>query len=229
MARRHEAVRLQNLEHLIREAGTAVRLARLAGTNSSYLSQVRHQMTTRKGTPRGIGDDLAEKLERGMGKPAGWMDEPHGTVSNDSVILAEDAHVLPGSDSRSLHPLISWMQAGAWREMSGDYVSPPRGEVFPCPVRCSRKTYVLRVQGVSMQPRFQDGDLIFVDPTVTPRNGKFVVVRLDDTHEAILKQLIIEGDKRYLKALNPDWPNPIIQLDSTAALCGVVVFKGEVV
>jgi SOS-response transcriptional repressor LexA len=80
-----------------------------------------------------------------------------------------------------------------------------------------------------MQPRFQDGDLIFVDPTVTPRNGKFVVVRLDDTHEAILKQLIIEGDKRYLKALNPDWPNPIIQLDSTAALCGVVVFKGEVV
>jgi SOS-response transcriptional repressor LexA len=80
-----------------------------------------------------------------------------------------------------------------------------------------------------MQPRFQDGDLIFVDPTVTPRNGKFVVVRLDDTHETVLKQLIIEGDKRYLKALNPDWPNPIIQLDSTAALCGVVVFKGEVV
>jgi SOS-response transcriptional repressor LexA len=229
MARRHEAVRLQNLEQLIREAGTAVQLARLAGTNSSYLSQVRHQMTTRKGTPRGIGDDLAEKLERGMGKPAGWMDEPHGAVSNDAVIIAEDAHALPGSDGRSLHPLISWTQAVAWRETSDAYVPSMRGEVFPCPVRCSGKTYVLRVQGVSMQPRFHDGDLIFVDPAVTPKNGKFVVVRLDDAHEAVLKQLIIEGDKRYLKALNPNWPKPIIELDSTATLCGVVVFKGEVV
>ena len=63
MTRKHIPIRLKNLETLIREAGSAVRLARAAGTNSSYLSQVRNQLPTKKGTPRAIGDDLASKLE----------------------------------------------------------------------------------------------------------------------------------------------------------------------
>ena len=42
-------------------------------------------------------------------------------------------------------------------------------------------------------------------------------------------QLIIEEGKQYLKALNPDWPNRIIEVDEEATICGVIVFKGEVV
>ena len=77
MKRQREAVRLSNLEHLVAEAGSAVALARLAGTSESYLSQIRNQLLTAKGTPRGVGDDLAAKLEQAMGKPNGWMDEAH--------------------------------------------------------------------------------------------------------------------------------------------------------
>ena len=43
------------------------------------------------------------------------------------------------------------------------------------------------------------------------------------------KQLIIEEGHRYLKALNPDWPHRIIEVNSNATICGVVGFKGEVV
>ncbi len=71
MTRKQDKIRLQNLELLVAEAGSATKLAHIAGTNSSYLSQVRRQMPTQKGTPRGIGDDLAIKLEPGMGKPEG--------------------------------------------------------------------------------------------------------------------------------------------------------------
>jgi len=39
--------------------------------------------------------------------------------------------------------------------------------------------------------------------------------------------LIIEGGKKYLKALNPDWPAPIIPINGNATMCGVVIFKGE--
>ena len=66
MKRRHETVRLSNLELLVAEAGSAAALARLAHTSESYLSQIRNQLTTAKGTPRGVGDDLAAKLERGF-------------------------------------------------------------------------------------------------------------------------------------------------------------------
>ena len=77
MKRRHETVRLSNLELLVAEAGSAAALARLAGTSESYLSQIRNQLRTAKGTPRGVGDELAAKLEQAMGKPNGWMDESH--------------------------------------------------------------------------------------------------------------------------------------------------------
>jgi SOS-response transcriptional repressor LexA len=80
-----------------------------------------------------------------------------------------------------------------------------------------------------MEPKFHDGDLIFVDPLVSAQSCRYVVVRLEHPQEATFKQLIVEGGRRYLKALNPDWPNRIIEMDSDATICGVVVFKGEVV
>ena len=58
---------------------------------------------------------------------------------------------------------------------------------------------------------------------------RYVVVRLEDSQETTFKQLVIEEGHQYLKALNPDWPNRIIEVNSNATICGVVVFKGEVV
>jgi len=223
MKRKPEKVRLQNLELLIAEAGSAAKLARIAGTNSSYLSQVRNQMPTKKGTPRGMGDDLAEKLERGMRKPLGWMDEVHDTA------VIQEPNADAGPDIRSVRPLLSWVQAGEWSEISEGFVPPYGTELLPCPVICSPESFVLRVRGSSMEPKFHEGDLIFVDPDVAATHGKYVVVRLDDSNEATFKQLIVEGKRQYLKALNPDWPNRIIELDTSATIVGVVVFKSETV
>ena len=227
MKRRHETVRLSNLELLVAEAGSAAALARLASTSESYLSQIRNQLTTPKGTPRGVGDDLAAKLERAMGKPNGWMDEPHREIT-----AAEEpapCNAEPGPEVRGLHPLISWVQAGEWAEIAGNFELGDAEDLLPCPVRCSTDTFVLRVRGESMEPKFHDGDLIFVDPQVAPVSGRYVVVRLEDSQEATFKQLIIEEGHQYLKALNPDWPHRIIEVNSNATICGVVVFKGELV
>jgi SOS-response transcriptional repressor LexA len=114
--------------------------------------------------------------------------------------------------------------------MSGELRACPllfAEDLLPCPVRCSKDTFVLRVRGESMEPKFHDGDLIFVDPEAAPISGRYVVVRLECSHEATFKQLIVEGDRQFLKAVNPNWPQRIIEVNAT--ICGVVVFKGEVV
>ena len=80
-----------------------------------------------------------------------------------------------------------------------------------------------------MEPKFHEGDLIFVDPNASAEHGKYVVVRIDSSNEATFKQLIIEEGSKYLKALNPDWPNRIIEIDEEASICGVIVFKGEII
>lgn len=185
MKRRHEAVQLRNLELLVAEAGSAAALARLAHTSESHLSQIRNQLTTAKGTPRGVGDGLAAKLELAMGKPNGWMDESHLLGTKDPA----DYNAEPGPELRSLRPLISWVHAGEWTEIASDFALGDAEDLLPCPVPCSADTFVPRMRGESMEPKFHDGELIFVDPQVTPVGGRYVVVRLEDSLEATFKQL----------------------------------------
>ncbi|MEE9411653.1 MAG: S24 family peptidase [Methylococcales bacterium] len=221
MSRKQQRYRLENLERLVVEASSAHKLAKLANTNSSYLSQVRHQRVTESGTPRGIGDVLAEKLEIGMGKPPGWMDEPHELDNQPNTLKGPTIH-------RQL-PLINWVQAGNWTEINTSDEQFEVLEYYPCPIKCSPRSFVLRVQGSSMEPKFTDGDLIFVDPDVEAVHGKFVVVQLNDTNQATFKQLIVENNQQFLRAVNPDWPQRIIAIEEEATICGVVVFKGEVI
>ena len=217
MGRQIDRIRLDNLEHLIAEAGSADALAQCSGSSGPYLSQIRGGTPYPSGRRRRVGDVLATKLERAMDKPEGWMDEPHGGVA------ADDA----GWSAGGACPLISWVQAGAWTE-APEFAGAEA--LLHCPVRCGPDTFVLRVSGESMAPRFQDGELIFVDPERTPRSGSYVVVRRGDgTGAATFKQLVEEDGRRYLKAVNPDWPERIVEADPDAAVCGVVVFKGAAV
>ena len=128
-----------------------------------------------------------------------------------------------------LHLVISWRSAAATREPTkeSEAAANTEKEQLPCPIPCSDDTFVLRVQGESMEPKFHDGDLIYADPQVPPENRRYVIVRLDGADEAILRQLIVEGGHRYFKALNPDWPDRIVGGSTGVVIRGGVVFKGE--
>jgi SOS-response transcriptional repressor LexA len=84
-----------------------------------------------------------------------------------------------------------------------------------------KNAFALRVRGDSMEPKFQDGCIIIVDPDKESYNGAFVVVRESDTDEATFKQLQIDGSRRYLKPVNPRYP--IMEMRSETLICGVVV------
>lgn len=214
-----DAIRLANLERLIDETGTATAVAQRCGTSSAYISQLRRGVDS-SGNPVRIGERIARKFETGLNKHPGWLDTLH-----DEKTLDTAPTLLSDSLQPMYCPVVSWIQAG---EFTRSPNSPANTEaVLPCPRACSAQTFVLRVRGVSMEPKFQEGDLIFVDPKVTPTSGRFVVVVLNSSEEATFKQYIQEGGKTYLKALNPDWPNRIIELDEDAYICGVVIFKGE--
>ena len=122
-------------------------------------------------------------------------------------------------------PLISWVQAGAWSEITE--IKAYDAERFMCPVNCSDLTFVLKVQGISMEPKFDEGDLIFVDPEAECIHGSYVVARLDDDNQATFKQLIIEGGHKFLKAVNPNWPEQLIPINGNCTLVGKVIFTGK--
>lgn len=148
-----------------------------------------------------------------------WILYGKGTPTEVSNI--EEAPPLQG-----LYPVISWVQAGDWAQIFEQ--NKQDAEHYPCPVKCSDKTFLLKVRGMSMSPTFNEDDLIFVDPEIEPSNGKYVVARLDDENEATFKQLIIEGEHKFLKAANPSWPTPIQPINGNCTIVGVVVFAGKI-
>jgi len=77
-------IRAKKLEQLIQEYGTIEAVAAAAGTAAQYLSQIKNGVASASGNPRGIGDALARKLERGCNKHEGWMDQ---IESNDAESL----------------------------------------------------------------------------------------------------------------------------------------------
>ena len=206
-----DRIRLENLGRLIAQAGSLSALARRAGVSLANLSHVRAGTPYPSGTPRRMGDRLAAKLERAMDKPPGWMNEP--------ALL--NALPLPAAGG---FPVISWVQAGTWTEARDLPAGTAR---LHSPVPCGPDTFVLKVAGDSMAPRFPDGDYIFVDPDLPAESGGFVVVRLPEGGDATFKQLVEEDGRRFLKAANPDWPERIVEAEPGAAVCGVVFFQAR--
>lgn len=74
-------IRLENLEKLVAQAGSADALAKAAGMSPEYISQIRNRAIDNKtGRERNLGNQAARRLENGMGKPIGWMDTIHDSA-----------------------------------------------------------------------------------------------------------------------------------------------------
>ncbi|WP_180136555.1 LexA family transcriptional regulator [Acinetobacter sp. YH12066] len=120
-------------------------------------------------------------------------------------------------------PVLSWVQAGVFTSVQAVDMSQIE-EWLPLPEECTNCFY-LKVQGISNNPDFLEGDYILVDPDVyysDMQSGDMIVVRrLED---ATFKKLVIETDgSRYLQALNPNFQPNIIPLDEDCHFVGQVV------
>ncbi|WP_234398828.1 S24 family peptidase [Pseudoalteromonas sp. T1lg88] len=52
-------------------------------------------------------------------------------------------------------------------------------------------------------------------------------ISLDNENQAKFKKLIIEGGQKFLKALNPNWPDPLMPINGNCTIVGKVVFTGK--
>ena len=100
--------------------------------------------------------------------------------------------------------MLSWAQAGA----ATDFDEIPRdwNEVVPSDVSDER-AFGVRLRGDSMEPRFSDGDIAILLPSIAPTNGETVVANLRE--EGILCKIMhVQLDKSLvtLSSYNPAYP-----------------------
>jgi SOS-response transcriptional repressor LexA len=131
-------------------------------------------------------------------------------------------NAVAGPDIKGKIPLINYVQAGNWVEIME---SQEPMEWIERTIEVSPKAFALRVVGDSMTnpfgaPSLPEGFIAIVEPEAQYVNGSIVVARLENSNEAMIKQLVIDGPNRYLKPLNPNYR--AIQINENCVICGVV-------
>lgn len=163
---------------------------------------------------KGIGDNLARHIENCLYLPHGYLDQPI-TDSNASVITTIASRQLPVLGLASAGKLMENIQEASISE----YVIAP-GPTGP-------NAFALRIEGISMEPRFQEGDKIVIDPDLEWKNGDFVyAMRLSDNN-GTFKQLRCEDNEMYLCATNPSFEPRYIRMDGEWTVLGKARWRVE--
>lgn len=79
--------------------------------------------------------------------------------------------------------------------------------------------FLTLVVGRSMEPTLLDGDIVFVDPHLEPRDGAIVTVLIN--YQRLIGRLSCRGDALELRKDNLDYETPAIP--AWTAIVGVVV------
>jgi len=203
-------IRLCNLRSLIAESGTIAKLARLSETAPAYLSQILNSLPTSTGKPRSVGDKLARKLEQALNKPYGWMDKDHLT-SGDT-----EQQVIPQVPVLNMEQALSHLA----RPLTSS------SEMVPLPIVCSQLAFGMHVWDSSMAAKFQEGDVIVVDPEIAPTANDFVLAILDDNAGLLVLRQLVDINGRQLVASDPNIDShPVSSHDK---IIGKVIYRGEI-
>ena len=143
-------------------------------------------------------------------------------------ILAFDNNVLPAKIQKSYsYPLLSSVQAGSWTE-TFDFRDSEGYEYIESDIKTSGEGFFLRIVGLSMEPKFSEGDLVLIDTKAYPHPGQFVAA-VNGNGEATFKQYkelgeISECGKPHFELipLNPVFPT-LSTLKQDIRIIGVAV------
>jgi SOS-response transcriptional repressor LexA len=197
---------VESLKELCRVQGGYKAVADKAGVDDQSIYQIISGVKLPSGNPKGVGPKIQTALTRSF---PGW----------EALGGQETPNVTPGPDIRGSVPLLSSVQAGAFKEVLDSGYSGGDGVVMiPTTVPVNRYTFALRVQGDSMEPRFTEGMLLIVEPELDAQHGDYVIVK-NGSEEATFKQLVKDGGDWFLKPLNPRYP---IKPLGESAVIGVV-------
>lgn len=84
-----------------------------------------------------------------------------------------------------------------------------------------KEPYVLMVLGDSMEPEFNDGDVIVIEPGANYHDGSYVIAYHDN--EYTFRQLRVIKERWYLTPLNPNYVSQ--EIAGPDAIKGVITQK----
>ncbi|MCH4563370.1 XRE family transcriptional regulator [Halomonas sp. EGI 63088] len=145
-----------------------------------------------------------------------------GSDPGDSKHHIRESDATPMAGTRARLPVIGQASAGHLEEIIErqeieEWVSAP-GPTGP-------KAFALRIEGISMEPRFLDGEKVIIDPDLDWCLGDYVFARRVSDNTGTFKQIRREGDDLYLCAVNEHFSPRYTRIDHDWVVVGKARWK----
>lgn len=208
-------IRRKNLRALARAIGGVTQLAKHLGKTQSQIS---HLIGTNP--VKNIGDRFASHVEKIFEKPTGWLDQEHHDIQEASGIY----HSTPLRRAYFQVPVISWQEAEEWLKAPEQFSAKNFSNAIILSIQLSPQAFAVKVEGDIMESNhgtsFPRDCMIIVDTDQPAQNGSYVLAKTSIDTGLIFRQLIIDGNKRYLKPLNQRYP--VIELPAQGMIYAIV-------
>lgn len=125
-------------------------------------------------------------------------------------------------------PVIGYVQAGLWTEATDPYPMGSGSETISTTEDLGTNAFALRIKGDSNYPDYKEGEIVIIDPSVTPIPGDMVVAKNGDD-EATFKKYRPRGTDDNgkeifeLVPLNDDYPTLRSDRDGPMRIIGTMV------
>lgn len=192
----------------------------LAGKMGITRGAITHYLAGRRAPPLRQFQKLAAILKT---DPA-WLQYGTAETSKHAVKKSSTKNE-PSKQTQRPIPLLSWEQVTELVDTT-NINQDDIEEHVPHFFTDQPRWFALRVKGdamtapISHSKSFHEGDILIVDPDKSATHGSYVIAILPRAKEATFKQYVIDGGTRYLKPLNSQYP--IVQIDDSTHICGVV-------
>jgi len=85
-------------------------------------------------------------------------------------------------------------------------------------------TFALVMEDESMSPLFPTGTVLIVNPKQAYKDRSYVVIAFEGKPRVVFRQILIHGDRRYMKCISPDLESlQADPLDAQARICGTLI------
>ncbi|OBX35639.1 LexA repressor [Halomonas elongata] len=212
MAERH--LNLRELSSIIERSESQV--SSFAGANPS----------------KNIGERMARHIEAHMNLPPHFLDDPRhlaGVAEQTKVYGDNQQNACVLGDIQHLLPVVGMTTAG---KLIDNIADAEIDEFVPAPGPCSEKAFVLRLEGVSMEPEFKSGDRIVIDPGLDWVSGDYVFARRIDSATGnptgTFKKIVYEEGEYYLCAVNEEWHPRYTRIDGDWQVVGKARYQVKI-
>lgn len=137
----------------------------------------------------------------------------------DPAAVAEETAPYYASDEIDF-PFYGSVSAGTGEYLQEEHAEPITVHAAAIPANAD---YCLRVNGDSMLPMFENGDIIFVHKQQEPSDGAIMIVNVDG--EAYVKKVRVENNQLRLVSLNPTYGDITVDKSNDSRIIGKVVFS----